>query len=396
MRKSRGVILFIIAIATSAQEITPPKNWGIEKQSGQFIFHPQNLPAGQTVQVEIFDSVALPVDMTEWLATQMKSHGATSDDLASCRPKTRGTTETSCVTKSNGADQYWYAFKTPNDQARFAHATMGPTTLATMGHIAGVTQLLKKAEANIGRAGNDAPPAAPSVAPTGDFFPSTPIEPSAPAPAATPIPVTGSSYEVPVEGLFLHLEYIVGVGGGVYPSYEPYIFLPDGTVTDDLSYYPASSADIANWHSKKPRAWGRYTKTANSISIRWSDPRRKPETWDKWFVAKAGTNGMPLSGNFRSIGGGGNTSLGGNVMVAAWSNFRFSPNGTVVSDQGAGGGTPNATAMSQHPSKQANYRISNYIIDFQYGDGRRERSWFFRFPDSDDVIGVGNKVLTKK
>src|SRR5690242_4521356 len=163
-----------------------------------------------------------------------------------------------------------------------------------------------------------------------------------------PFPASpGTSYIVPVEGLYLHLEYIAGVGGGIYPSSEPYILLPDGAITDDLGYYPSSSADSSNWRHRKPRAWGRYTKNGATLSMQWDDLRRKLETWEKWFIAKPGTEDMRLSGRYQSIGGGGRTSLGGSVMVAAWSNYRFSSDGTVTSDQGSGGGTPNVSVLSQ-------------------------------------------------
>jgi hypothetical protein len=54
------------------------------------------------------------------------------------------------------------------------------------------------------------------------------------------------------------------------------------------------------------------------------------------------------------------------------------------------------TASSSRAPQQARYNIDGYRIDFQYGDGRRKREWFFRFPDSDSAIGVGNNVLSRK
>lgn len=389
----------------SAQDLTPPKNWSVEKGNKLLIFRPDNLPANQQVQVDIYDSEPADGDLSPWLANQMKAHDASEADLNTCRPKSRPNKEASCVTKTGGADQYWYAFRTPDGQYRFSHIVMGPSTLATVRFFMSINQLMKKAEANAGRAGaeaevattNDAAQKAP-----GDFFPDAPKPAATPTPAApsteTPALVTtsNSSYRVPIEGLYLHLEYQVGVGGAVYPTYEPYILLPDGTITDDLSYYPSSEADINTWRQKKPREWGRWTKNGNTIAIQWNNPKRKPETWDKWFVAKAGDPGMSISGQYRSIGGGGNTALGGSTMVAAWSNFQFSPDGTVTSSSGAGGGNPNVTVLSQRAAKQARYHIDNYTIDLQYADGRRERAWFFRFPDSDNAIGVGSNVLSKR
>jgi len=375
--------LICIASAAAAQDLAPPQGWNVEKRPGVFIFQPAHLASGQNVEVQIYDAAPLPQDLLRWLTEQMPINGASGADIASCRPKMRRATEASCITKSGGADQYWYALKTPDNQARFVHISMAPNTLAGMRYIAPIDRLLKSAEANVGRAGGEPAPPVKEPPPVAESLPAAPTS-------------NGASYTVPIEGLYLHLEYIAGVGGGVYPSYEPYILLSDGTITDDLSYYPSSSEDVANWRRKKPRAWGRYARNGSALSIRWDDSRRKPETWDKWFVAKAGTESMRLSGLYQSIGGGGNTSLGGSIIVAAWSNYRFSPDGTVTSDQGSGGGSPNVAVLSQQAAKRATYQISSYAIDLQYGDGRRERSWFFRFPDSDDVIGLGAKVLTKR
>ena len=35
------------------------------------------------------------------------------------------------------------------------------------------------------------------------------------------------------------------------------------------------------------------------------------------------------------------------------------------------------------------YRIDGWTITFTYPDGRTEQGLFFRYPDSEDVIGVG-------
>ena len=379
-------LTWIVSVC-AAQELIAPKDWNVEKQTERFVFQPSNLAAGRNVQIEIYDAEPLPENLQAWLTEQMRGHGASSSDLTACRPNRRKEDETSCVTKSGGGDQYWYAFRTLDKQARFAHVTMSPNTLSAMRYIRSTGRLLESAKANTARAGGEAPPAKTAVAPA-----AYPAQLPAPLPVSSP----GVSYTVPVEGLYLHLEYIAGVGGAIYPSYEPYILLPDGAITDDLGYYPSSGADMSNWRRRKPRAWGRYTKNGSTLSIRWDDSRRKPEAWEKWFVAKAGTEGMRLSGRYQSIGGGGNTSLGGTVMVAAWSNYRFSPDGIVTSDQGSGGGTPNVSVLSQQAAKRAAYQISGYTIDLQYGDGHRERAWFFRFPDSDDAIGVGSKMLSRQ
>jgi hypothetical protein len=231
-----------------------------------------------------------------------------------------------------------------------------------------------------------APPASALAAPSG------PIEPTAADPA----------FQIPIEGVYLHLEYGFGVGGMMTSNYEPYVFLQDGTVTDDLDFYPTSNVDMQTWRTRRPRAWGRWTKNSAAIAITWNDARRKPERWDKWFNAKPGPPGFTLNGFYRSIGGGGNTALGGDVIVAAWKNVEFSADGTVTSGGGSGGtsgggGTGvGVTASSRDVRQRARYHIEEYAIELEYTAGRKEVRWFYRYPDGDDVVGIGNGTYVKK
>lgn len=196
-----------------------------------------------------------------------------------------------------------------------------------------------------------------------------------PAIAQTGTPI-GASYTL--EGLYLHLTYTVGIGGAVYTAYKPYALLKDGAVTDDLTYYPQSSDDVAEWRRRKPRAWGRWTKNGSVLSIRWDDSSRKPETWKKWFETRPGSPGLGLKGRFQSLGGGGNTALGGDVMVAAWNSYEFLPDGTVTSGGGSGGSSEGAgtgvsvVTGSQKAEQRGRYRVDGYSIEFQFSDGRRE------------------------
>ena len=87
----------------AAQELIPPKNWNVEKQTGRFAFRPSNLAPGRNVRIEVYDAEPLPQNLPAWLTEQMRAHGAGSSDLAACRPNRRKQDETSCVTKSGGA-----------------------------------------------------------------------------------------------------------------------------------------------------------------------------------------------------------------------------------------------------------------------------------------------------
>lgn len=400
----------------SAQPLPAPPGWTVNATHGKLIFVPDQISASQQVVVEVFDAEAAQGPIDAWLLREMPARGASSADLKGCRPKVDNGKSATCVTKSNGADQYWCAFLVPDGRFRFARVVMGPNTLTTMKYLSVVGRVLKGAEQGLGSAAGSMQGTGPATPPSERLRGRSPSAgnaasgwgdaPASGATASTPTATQeavphrmavdgGSPYVVPIKAICLHLEYIAGVGGGIYPSYEPYVLLTDGTVTDDLRYYPTSQQDVENWRRQKPRAWGRWSEAPGRLSIQWNDSRRKPETWDKWFVARPASPGMKLSGRFTSIGGGGNTALGGNVMIAAWSDYTFQPDGTVTSGGGAGGGNPSVTVHSERARQSAHYNADGYSIDFEYSDGSRSRSWFYRFPDGDDVLGIGSKTLTR-
>ena len=171
---------------------------------------------------------------------------------------------------------------------------------------------------------------------------------------------------------------LVSISGSVVESAEDltYRMGVGGAVTGDLSYYSQSPGDMSRWRAKKTREWGRWTKTGTVsaappisatsdgrewgrwtktgtvIIIRWDDSPRKLESW------KSGSTRVPvrriwLQGRFQSVGGSGNSALGGD-------------------------------------KQQARYRVDGYSIEFQFPGARPERRWFYRYPYSDRTIGIGN------
>lgn len=205
-----------------------------------------------------------------------------------------------------------------------------------------------------------------------------------------------------LEGIYLHVEYGYGVGGMVTTNYKPHIFLKDGSVTTDLSFYPATASDVQAWRGRNPRAWGKWSREGSITRIEWNDAKRKPQEWKKWFTARPGDPGMRLSGHYRSMGGGGNTALGGDVMIAAWNNMTFSPDGTVTTGGGSGassggGGTGvSVTTRSRKAPQQARYSISGFTMQLERPGQPSETRWFFRYPDSDTVIGIGGSTFVQR
>ncbi|BDC47916.1 hypothetical protein F183_A02320 [Bryobacterales bacterium F-183] len=205
-----------------------------------------------------------------------------------------------------------------------------------------------------------------------------------------------NAQNIAIHGIYLHSESKLGVGGMVVLTYEAYVLLPDGTLTSDLSFYPKSESEVAKWRTSKPRTWGRWKQTGAELSIEWDDPKRKPSQWKKWFVAKPGDQGMTLTGAYRSMGGTGNSALGGNSTVAVWSTLDFASDGTVTTGGGAGSytagpGDTSVATSSQRTPQRVPYAIDGFRISLN-----GEAKWFYRYPDSDNAIGMGDATYSRR
>lgn len=126
--------------------------------------------------------------------------------------------------------------------------------------------------------------------------------------------------------------------------------------------------------------------------------RANPDEWTRWrrqggklqLAQKSGWEALPfqttypklpnnfkLDGLFRSLSGAGTVAIGGNQLVAAWQDYRFSADGRVVRGNGAGGsaesgGTAIATS-STAPNQRGRYRVEGLTLYITYEDGSSER-----------------------
>jgi hypothetical protein len=300
----RFFALALMTVLTAGAQPVAPKGWSANQKDGKTTFQPGDLKAGETLFVAVDPPVAVGGDLRAFARERVPGRMASRCQMAQSRPA-----EASCTVNASEGMHFFYGIRSKGGQDSFVHVFTGPSAMTAIRYGFAVQQILDAVAAS----------------------PGTSVETSAaPAPAAGPAPTLA------LEGLYLHLAYRSGMGGGVYPVYVPHVLFRDGTMTEDLSYYPASATDIANWRRKNPRDWGRWTRAGNTIKIQWDDPKRKPDTWEKWFVARGGAAGQRLQGKYRSITGGGNTALGGDAMVVAWGTLDFQPDGTVMMASGAG------------------------------------------------------------
>jgi hypothetical protein len=198
-----------------------------------------------------------------------------------------------------------------------------------------------------------------------------------------------------IEGIYIHLEY--GYGNGITIEYTPYLLLKDGSIYKNLSS-SLSELDVASSKQTEAKNWGTWQINGATLNIQWNDG--ESEAWDdNWFKAVAAQTGDSLSGNYQSLSLGGNTSVGGDVMTAAYDNISFLPNGEFSQTTGAGGSTDSVATNSQD-SATGTYKLDNYTIEFRYHDGRVVEKTFYFYPQeggkTDETIGIGGSSFVKE
>ncbi len=196
--------------------------------------------------------------------------------------------------------------------------------------------------------------------------------------------------------VIIHLEYTMGVGGAVYPTYRPYILFANGKIYSN-PVVPVSDMDIAASQMKEPKKWGTWEKNNNNIHVHW--PKAKPKDQDKdwspksYFKVKGGIKGEKIEGNFKTIDGIGNTFLGGEVTVVAAKTISFSKSGkfTLISV----GGETSSDIWEIHYGKaneSGTYTIDGYSIELLFNTGKKERHLFYFYPDSKDHFGIASSI----
>ena len=196
-----------------------------------------------------------------------------------------------------------------------------------------------------------------------------------------------------IVGVYLNENYTSGVGGMVVLEYDPVLLLRDGTAYEDFDV-PPTELNIASFKKARPRRVGRWTKTAAGYSVRFNGDKSSSDLKAS-FKVKPAAAGQKLSGEYRTIGGGGNTALGGDVMVAYSNTYVFDRNGRFSGERAGGGGNSGVTVATS--SKNAGtYTLSGYALRLKYNDGRVVRQLFYFYPDEDSkgkpVIGIGNSA----
>jgi hypothetical protein len=197
-----------------------------------------------------------------------------------------------------------------------------------------------------------------------------------------------------ISSVIMHLEYESGVGGGIYPVYNPYILFKDGSI-----YSEPNTLDLAASRRNDPKKWGVWKMEGGLLKITWNAKPAKDKfsEWkkDSYKNVSPAKKGETLSGSFKTMSGGGNTAMGGDVMIVISDTITFNPQGQFTLAKVSGGST--STVTSYYKGKDAGtYILDGYTIEMKLNNGKIERKFFYFYPDDRRYFGIGSSVYVPR
>lgn len=174
---------------------------------------------------------------------------------------------------------------------------------------------------------------------------------------------------------------VMGVGGFLTTDVYPIVLLRDGQALTRVEglVLPGSLAEHQRTHAK---AWTHWRREGDELQI------AGEKGWKKLpfqTTYRRLPDGFRLNGVFRRLGGAGTVAVGGADSVVAWSEYRFSDDGRVVRDSGAGGqaetGGTSVATRSAAPNRRGTYRVEGLMLHIIYDDGSMEDSVLIADPN---------------
>ena len=164
----------------------------------------------------------------------------------------------------------------------------------------------------------------------------------------------------------------MGIGGFIMLDIYPIVFFRNEDLLNDIEGLNFAGG-IAAHRRVKPEEWTRWRRSFGKLEIH---GEKGWETLEFQTTYPKLPNDFRLNGLFRSLSGGGTIAVGGNQSIAAWNDYRFSPDGRVVRGGGAGGrseaGDISVATSSVAPNQRGKYRIDGLTLQIKYDDGSSE------------------------
>jgi hypothetical protein len=196
----------------------------------------------------------------------------------------------------------------------------------------------------------------------------------------------------PLKGIYMEQVTSYGVGGMMTFDFDTYAVFQDGTISKDLN------EAFGGKTTRNPKKWGRWQQSGNGFNVTWDNGKTKKLGGSLFYRTFASSSGDRLEGSYRSLGGGGNTALGGDLTIVDSSKIQFYRNGSFEQSSARGGSSGQSTTSSKS-SAMGTYTLDGHIIELRYADGRTLRTSFFFFPSKGvktaDSIGIGSRLYSR-
>ena len=392
MRSFLPALFLLLSLSTAAQSITPPDGWKQQVQGDRYIFIPNTIFQSNFTYEVMPPEKNIDADVADWLnktaENTIQEAGYSIPSSANPQQKTVQAMNiygTYAKDKTGNSKNFFLlAYRKPDNTVRYARIIYTGNPKNTNLNIAvnHFAALAKKEGAAVSSgntvSGNDNKQK--ETTPRKQSTPTT-----APGQGLTP---------AGIKGVVINAESGIGVGGMVTIEYRPYLLLQNGSIYRYPTVAPYD-LDVAASRIAEPNKWGTWKLQGKTLVVTLPEKGvMKTERWEgDWFWAKAPTANEKIKGAYMTIGGGGNTAMGGNTMIYYSSNINFNDKGQFIMKK-SGGGTNtdfdvNTTAYS-NSNAAGTYKLNGYSIEMKYNNGQVVRKLFYFYPDSRTTFGIGD------
>jgi len=257
-----------------------------------------------------------------------------------------------------------------SDPAQKQQLARGVNTIVRQIDAKGVEPCLAAVTASRTRDAQFAAVAPQLLSGAGSAAPAAKPTPPAPPPVASVRP--DAALLAQIDSFGFDTRPAMGIGGFITTDIYPVVLFRDGRLLTDVEGLMFAGGMAAH-QAAHPKDWTRWRRQGGELQI------AGEKGWEK-LEFQSTFRQLPkdfrLDGLFRRLGGTGNVAMGGTATVAAWNEYRFTPDGRVSRGGGAGaraestGGS--VVTGSQAAGQQGRYRIEGVMLNIRYDDGSEE------------------------
>lgn len=394
MRRLLSALFLLLSLSSAAQNTIPSLDgWKQQVQGGRYIFTPNTILQNNFTYELMPPEKNIDAELADWLdkIAENTIQEAGYSIPASANPQ-RQTVQSINVFGTYAVDKagktknfFLLAYRRPDNTVRYARIIYpGHPKNSNLNSAVNHFAALAKQEGT-----------SRTVDKTVSNSNNRQKETTTPKQQKTPVTAPGQGLKpADIKGIVINAESGIGVGGMVTIEYRPYLLLQNGSIYR----YPAVAPydlDVAASKTAEPNKWGSWKLEGKTLVVTLPEKGvMKTERWDgDWFWAKAPVANEKIKGAYMTIGGGGNTAMGGNTMIVYSSNINFNDKGQFTMKK-MGGGTNTDFDVSSTAYSNSNaagtYKLNGYSIEMRYNNGQVVRKLFYFYPDSRTTFGIGD------